>query len=238
MKKKHLVKTFFALLLLGLIVSCDSGGPSNNHILLRIKASPYVLSSSGSTPYGVSVYLSDQSATGYGDFSGVVINVNGAEYSDTLDSTNNFSTGSIVDLAEGDTMTVTLTHPSFGTVSYSQEVPPALSGETISPDFPARGVANTESSYTVSWPQIAGVDDYYAVTLAYSDDQGDNRERSFSENFTPSTYTFDVTDSGNNPYPYLQLYIQSRSYSDISDFSSESFFTIAGPDMPLYINYN
>jgi len=228
--KKGLFLTI-TLFLVFTFISCSNGTTTGliekSDIWLLVHAYPRTSAPDGtSTPYTVSCQIQDQSSPdGMGDFSGVTITANGYTFPDTSSGTNYWGSYGDISLAESDTLTVYISHPSFGSVEVTGVVPPSLSTFNATPALPPPGTANTATSYSLSWTEI-GVDEYSPTYFAYRDAAGTDLIEGIGYFTTGTPYTLNVSDG--TAYPYLKLSVSAIDKTLFTDFASSSSLEIDG----------
>ncbi len=226
-------------------ITCSNGTTTGlvdkSNIWLIVNAYPNTSVSDGtSTPYTVYCQLQDQSAVdGMGDFSGVTITINGQTFSDTSDSNywNTYFDGIDISLAKSDTLTVYISHPTFGSVEATGIVPPSLSS-FVDPGLPAHGEENTSALYVLNWNAISGDDEYSPGYSAYSDANGASSLIGRGYYTSGTSYSLNVSDVDGVPYKYLELSVSTIDVTLFSDFASSSALKIEGTNIPEFTNLN
>jgi len=241
MKKFILVTLAFFIVFS--FISCSNGTTSTilidkSNIWLHVHAYPYTTAPDGtSTPYTVSCQLEDQSADdGMGDFSGVTITVNGYTFQNTSVGTNYWGSYGDISLKQSDTLTVYISHPSFGSVEATGIVPQSLTTFNTNPVLPTFGEANLTASYDLVWTDIPGVDEYSPSYTAYTNADGTGFIEGIGYYTPGSPYTLNVSDG--SPYPYLEFSVSTIDKTLFSDFASSSALRIAGTNIPEFTNLN
>jgi len=227
------------------MLSCSGSTPdsaiseqpiANPSVSILIRAYPVVSTVNGKTDYKVSAaFIDHRNGAQPNSFITAEVSANGVSLLPIPTANNIFITTSLLQLGEGDTVSVMLKHPDVGTINRSATVPPGVSAFSLNPLLPSKGVAFGQTSCTMNWLDN-GSDAYIAKIFAY--DITNNFVQGYMYNSNSSTYTFPFTSLTVNstPIPYFDFSLAAVNRAMIDGFGFNSALNVESAYQPLLSN--
>jgi hypothetical protein len=144
-----------------------------------------------------------------------------------------FSNANIGNLNTGDTVTFSVSDSRLGDLTIQALVPPSPTGFALNPPLPGIGIANTASSYAMTWTAVSGVNWYLPGYRALNVSNSTSFSAGKGFYTTANQWAFysdDMTLDGTTPRPWLTFYLDSLMKTSISGYRADSWLAVGGPN--------
>jgi len=234
---RNKISLIILLNFLVLFNSCSNSNTDSDNLLktsgIKIYATifPNMRNHVGPTLYGVNVSISDLNNS---DYSKVIVKIN--DITIPYNTSINIFSSNLTSMNSGDLIELSISDPTIGNYLYSASIPNAVTEFSLTPGLPVMGTANEATTYTMTWPAIAGSHYYLSTIYGYSSSNTINFITGTGKGFSTRTTSAIFPEShlrkpiDSTVIPFLFFKLNTQVYIPLTDFSSESYLYVYGPN--------